>query len=88
MSYVTLEYLHILFCEPGYLSLYSEWATGWKTEERKFDYWQGQGIYLFLIAPRPALGPTKPPIQWVPGALFLGEKWLRRETKDSGPSGA
>jgi hypothetical protein len=29
---------------------------------------------LFAATSRPALGPTQPPIQWVPGALSLGKK--------------
>jgi hypothetical protein len=35
---------------------------------------------------RPALGPTQPPTQWVPGALSLGVKRPRRETDHSHPS--
>jgi hypothetical protein len=36
---------------------------------------------MLLLAPasRPALGPTQPPIQWVPGALSTGVKRLGRE---------
>jgi hypothetical protein len=30
------------------------------------------GIFLFTTASRTALGPTQPPIQWLPGALSLG----------------
>jgi len=37
------------------------------------------GISFFTPASRPALGPTQPPIQWVPGALSLGVKWPGRE---------
>jgi hypothetical protein len=31
----------------------------------------GQEIFLFFEASRPFLGPTQPPIQWVPGMLSL-----------------
>jgi hypothetical protein len=37
---------------------------------------------------RPALGPTQPPIQWVPGALSLGVKRAGREADHSPPSSA
>jgi hypothetical protein len=48
----------------------------------------GLGIFLFDIMSRTALGPTQPPIQWVPGALFLGLKSSRREADHSPPSSA
>jgi hypothetical protein len=35
-----------------------------------------------------ALGPTQPPIQWVPGALSLGVKRPGREAGHSPPSSA
>jgi hypothetical protein len=31
-------------------------------------------MFLFDTVSRPALGPTQPPIQWVPGVLSLGVK--------------
>jgi hypothetical protein len=34
------------------------------------------------------MGHTKPPIQWVPGALSLGVKWPGREVDHSPPSKA
>jgi hypothetical protein len=37
-----------------------------------FDSRRGLGIFLFTTASRTALGPTQPPIQWIPGALSLG----------------
>jgi hypothetical protein len=45
-------------------------------------------IFLFTTASRTALGPTKPPIQQVPGALSLGVKWPGREADHSLPSSA
>jgi hypothetical protein len=48
----------------------------------------GLGIFLFTTASRPVLGPTQPPIQWVPGALSLGIKWPGREADHSLPSSA
>jgi hypothetical protein len=35
-----------------------------------------------------ALGPTQPPIQWVPGDLSLGVKWPGHEDDHSPPSSA
>jgi hypothetical protein len=46
------------------------------------------GIFLFTTVTRPVLGPTQPPIQWVPGALSLGVKRSGREADHSPPSGA
>jgi hypothetical protein len=46
------------------------------------------GIFLFTTASRTALGPTQLPIQWVPGALFLGVKGAGRESHHPPPSRA
>jgi hypothetical protein len=45
----------------------------------------GLGIFLFTTASRTALGPTQPPIQWVP-VLSLVVKRLGREADHSPPS--
>jgi len=37
---------------------------------------------------RPTLGPTQPPILWIPGALSLEVKWPGREVDHSPPSHA
>jgi hypothetical protein len=46
------------------------------------------GIFLFTTASRTALGPTQPPIQWVPRVLSLGVKQPGREADHSLPSSA
>jgi hypothetical protein len=54
----------------------------------EFDFWQGMGIFLFTATSRIALGPAQPPVQWVPGALLLGVKWLDCEADHSPPFSA
>jgi len=51
-----------------------------------FDSRRGLGIFLFTTASRPALGPTQPPIQWVPGSLSLGKQRPGHEADHSPPS--
>jgi hypothetical protein len=46
------------------------------------------GIFLLDIMSRPALGPTQPPVQWVPEALTLGVKRPEREVDHSPPYSA
>jgi hypothetical protein len=49
----------------------------------------GRGkIFLFFTMSRPALRPTHPPIQWVPGALSPGAKRPGRKADHSPPSSA
>jgi len=43
---------------------------------------------LLNIESRLALGPTQPPIHWVPGALSQGVKQLGHEADHSPPSSA
>jgi hypothetical protein len=65
-----------------------QWATGWMIGVLGFDSRWGLGIFLFTTASRKALGPTQPPIQWVPGALSLGVKRPGREADHSPPPSA
>jgi hypothetical protein len=47
---------------------------------------RGSGIFLFTTVSRTALGPSQPPIQWVPGAVSLGVKRPGRESDHLPPS--
>jgi hypothetical protein len=60
------------------------WTIGWSG----FEFRCGLGIFLFNTVSRLALGPTQPPIQWIPGALSLGVKWSGCEIDHSPPSSA
>jgi hypothetical protein len=50
-----------------------------------FDPRQGQRTFLLAPASRPTLGPTQPPIQWVPGVLPPGVKRGRGVTLTTHP---
>jgi hypothetical protein len=56
--------------------------------QQRFGTWQGQEIFLFSIAFRPALGPTQTPLPRVLGALSQGVKWLGHEADQTPPSSA
>jgi hypothetical protein len=62
-------------------------ATGCGLESRGSIPGRGK-IFLISTASRLALGPTQPPIQWVPETIFPGVKRQRREAGQSSPSDA
>jgi hypothetical protein len=63
-------------------------ALDYGLDGRWFESRQKLGIFLFTTVSRPTLGPTQPPIQWIPGALSLGVKRPGREANHSPPSSA
>jgi hypothetical protein len=44
-------------------------TTQWMIGRSGFDPRQGQGIFPLSSVSRSVLGPTQPPVQWVPGVL-------------------
>jgi hypothetical protein len=58
-------------------------ALGYGLDDRGFESRPGMGIFLFTTASRPALGPIRPPIQWVPGAPSLRAERPGREDDHS-----
>jgi hypothetical protein len=79
MIYLTARNVCILFISLG--------AMGWMT---RVHFLAGTMMVFFLFTTmfRLALGLTQPHIQWVPGALTPGVKWLVHEADHSPPSGA
>jgi hypothetical protein len=65
-------------------------ALGFGLDDRdsRVRFPAGAGNFYLHHLVRNGLRPTQPPIQWVPGALFLELKWLGREADPSPPSSA
>jgi hypothetical protein len=59
---------------------------GSKAKELGFESRQGQEIFLFSAVFTPALGPTRPPIKWVPRPDSSGVKRQKLEADDQPPS--
>jgi hypothetical protein len=73
-------FIHIVACGPGSsVSI----ATGYRLDGLGIESWWGRN---FPHLSRPALGPTQPPIQWVPG--LGGRKQPGRDADPLPPSSA
>jgi hypothetical protein len=66
---------------------YSDWLRPGRPRGRSSSPGRVK-IFLFSTASRPVLGPTQPPIQWVPGAVPPGVKRQGREADRSPPTSA
>jgi hypothetical protein len=72
------------FCVTHFqLSRYNEWATGWTTEDLRFDSRKGKHIFFFSITSGLVLGPTQPPLKWVSGVVAPLTKLPEREADHS-----
>jgi hypothetical protein len=67
-------------------SVAESWAFG--LDDRGSESRRWLGIFLFTTVSIPVLGPTQPPIQWVPRGLSLRVKRPRRDADHSPPSSA
>jgi hypothetical protein len=68
--------------EPGELSRYSDWLQAGRPRGRSSSPGGGKNFHFSMLS-TPALGPTQPPIQWVPGALSPEVKRQGREADHS-----
>jgi hypothetical protein len=86
-NFVWCLYIEVAKYETSFYCTESEWLSGialdYGLDDRGFESRQRLGIFLFTAASRQALGPSQSPIQWIPGALFLGVKQPAREADHS-----
>jgi hypothetical protein len=72
---------------PPKRSQYSDWLRAGRPRGRSSSPGGVKNFHSYMSC-RPALGPTKPPIQWVPGALSPGVKQPGCEADHSLPTTA
>jgi hypothetical protein len=69
----TMPCLSYVKYRQRYIRKFSVWL---QTGRTRLDPWERQRIITQSSVSRPALEPTQPPVQWVPGVISLG---LNRE---------
>jgi hypothetical protein len=67
------------------LSQYSVWLLAGRPGDRRSILGRGERIFPVASMSRPALGPTQPPVQWVPGIHSPGLKCGRGVTLTTHP---
>jgi hypothetical protein len=70
-------------CQSGSRDSVVGIATGYELDDGGVGVRVPVGSRIFSTSSRPALGPTQPPIQWLPAALSPGVKRPGREADDS-----
>jgi hypothetical protein len=73
---------------PAFFFFFSLIVNRSQLNDWGFESQYGLGIFLLTTLFRLASGPTQPPVQWVPGVLSLGVRWVGREADHSLPSSA
>jgi hypothetical protein len=78
-----VSYMGLIICTKA--SRDSDWLWAGRPRGRSSNPAGGK-TFLFPTASIPVLGPTQPPIQWVPGVLSPGVKRSGREADHSPPT--
>jgi hypothetical protein len=79
--------LVLLLKKPGERSRYSDWLQAGRPRGRSSSPGKVKH-FLFSMSSKLILGPTQPPIQWVPVVLSPGVKGSERKIDNSPPSSA
>jgi hypothetical protein len=69
----------------GHVLLYIVWLRAGRLGDRGSIPDRGERIFPLTSVSRPALGPTQPPVQWVPRVLSPGVKRCRGVTLTTHP---
>jgi hypothetical protein len=85
LDFIDILYVALLRSQDSAVGI----ATGYGLHDRGVRILVPVGSrILFSMSSGLALGPSQPPIQWVPGALSPGVKWWGCEADNSPPASA